>query len=69
MVSDSIEMYLLGDVTFDRSINLFDLVTVALVYGAKEGDPNWYVFADLVRDGQINILDIVVIGMRYGLSY
>lgn len=59
----------LGDVDGNRIIDIFDVATVSIVYGANEGEPGWYLLADLVRDGTIDIYDIVVVTVQYDEEY
>ncbi len=60
---------LIGDIAFNRKIDLFDAVALLRIYGLDDGDPQWEVMADLVRDGKINLFDAVVLLIRYGTSY
>lgn len=64
-----ISTLLLGDVTGDRTVDIFDVTAVCMVYGTKEGGPGWYLWADLVRDGVIDIYDVVVVTMQYDTKY
>jgi hypothetical protein len=59
----------MGDVTGDKKVNIFDVVSVTSAYGSRPGQPNWNVQADLVRDNVINIYDVVAVTSRYGQSY
>jgi len=60
---------LLGDVDGNRIIDIFDVTTVAIVYGQVEGETGWYLMADLLRDGIIDIYDVVVASIQYGTEY
>jgi hypothetical protein len=66
---------LLGDVNFDRKINILDVVAVTAIYGAKAGNSNYNIMCDLSGgvpygpDGIINILDVVAVTTRYGQKY
>lgn len=60
---------MLGDVTGDKKINIYDVVSVTAVYGTKPGDPSWNVQADLKRDDKIDIYDVVTITSRYNQTY
>lgn len=60
---------LLGDVKFDRTINILDVVKVTGVYGLKTGDTNYNIMADLQLDGKIDILDVVKVTSRYAQKY
>jgi len=64
-----------GDVNGDGTVNIQDVLIVALAFGSMaEDDPstpwnetrNWNADADLIDDGKINIYDLVVIGTNFG---
>lgn len=54
-----------GDVNGDGTVNIYDLVLVAKVYGKRS------LFCDLYFDGafRINIYDLVAIARNYGRKY
>lgn len=60
---------MIGDIMFNRKIDLYDAVRLLSIYGVKEGYPNWDIMADLYRDGAINLYDAVVLLTRYGITY
>lgn len=64
-----VKIKLLGDVIFDRCIDISDVVKVARVYDLKENLPNWDPQTDLIPDGIIDISDIVVVASRYDTTY
>jgi hypothetical protein len=51
---------LAGDLNADNRINIFDLATIAKVYGSGDA------LADLNADGTVNILDLVLAAGNYG---
>jgi parallel beta-helix repeat protein len=58
-----------GDLNWDGSVNIFDLVVAAAAYSSKQGDPNWNALADVAEQwGIIDIFDIVVLATNYGKS-
>jgi thermitase len=62
-----VKIKMLGDVNGDGKINIYDVVSVASIYGCKEGEPDWDAEADLAPPwGLINLYDIVVITSVYG---
>ena len=69
LVYGPILVVMIGDIIFDRQINLYDAVKLLLIYGSKEGNPNWDVMVDLRRDGEINLYDAVALLIRYGKNY
>ncbi len=55
-----------GDVNGDRTVNILDLVAVAIVFGTRIGSPGYNPNADVNRDGVINILDLTFVALRFG---
>ena len=60
---------LLGDVIFDRKIDIFDVVAVSIAYGSQGGDLYWTPESDLNPDGEIDIFDVVIVTSKYGTTY
>lgn len=65
----AVQIRLLGDLYFDRKIDVLDLVRVTGLYGLTSSDARWNIMADLFRDNKIDILDVVKITGRYGQRY
>jgi hypothetical protein len=72
------EYEMLGDVRFDRSINIFDIVIMSTAYGSRGGQPKWNPSADIAPEpgppdygpnGLVNIFDIVTVTYIYGTTY
>jgi branched-chain amino acid transport system substrate-binding protein len=57
-----------ADVNFDGTVDIFDVVTVGLSFGAVPGDGNWNIEADLNSDKVIDIFDIVLVALVFGLT-
>jgi subtilisin family serine protease len=55
-----------GNLNNDSRVNILDIVTIALAYGSKPGDPNWCVLADITIDRLIDINDIAVVALHFG---
>jgi hypothetical protein len=55
-----------GDVNKDGTVNLIDLVLLALAYGSKPGDANWNAKADINGDGRVGLNDLVILAQNYG---
>ena len=60
---------MLGDVRYDRLIDIFDVVKVTGIYGTVNGEPEWDIQADLKLDGIIDIFDVVKVTGIYGTTY
>ncbi len=59
-----------GDVNDDRFVNILDIVSIASVYGCKDGEPSWNPNADIAEPfGVINIFDVVTCASHYGEKY
>jgi len=59
-----------GDVNFDGTVNIQDVVLMSSMYGCKEGEPDWHVSADIAAPyGKIDILDLVTCIGHYGEKY
>jgi hypothetical protein len=56
----------LGDINYDGTIDIHDLVETTWRYGSVPGDPRWNVYADVNRDGIIDIEDIALVVSDYG---
>lgn len=65
-IGGKVKIKMLGDITSDGIVDIFDLVTAAGAYGSVPGNPNWKWQADLNRDGIVDIFDIVIVALNYG---
>jgi len=55
-----------GDLNWDRIVDIFDIVKIALAFGSVPGDPNWDHVADINKDNVIDIFDIAVVAINFG---
>jgi len=58
-----------GDVDGDHDVDIFDIVSMAGVYGVSKPDPQYDPYADIDNDGDIDIFDIVAAAGNYGQSW
>lgn len=59
-----------GDANADGRVNIFDLASIGLYYGSKQGDSNWNWKADVANTiNRIDIFDLAEIGLNYGNNY
>ena len=66
-LSTSLKIKMLGDITGDDVIDVYDITAACLAYGSRIGDPNWNEEADLSPEwGIIDIYDIVTLCAYYG---
>lgn len=67
LVYGLVKVKLLGDVNGNGEIEIYDVVSVAGIYGCRKGDPKWNPEADLAKPWDIiDIYDVVVVASRYG---
>ena len=64
-----VHIKLLGDVNFDRIIDISDVVMVTSTYALTEDSPNWNPETDLQPDGVIDISDVVKVTSIYWTTY
>lgn len=57
---------LVGDLTGDGVVDIFDIVIVAKAFSSVLGDPNWDQRADINGDNKVDIFDMVVLVIHYG---
>jgi len=55
-----------GDINADKLVDIFDIVRVALAFGAVPANPNWDPNADINGDKGIDIFDIVIVALHFG---
>ena len=58
-----------GDINFDHTIDILDVVAVTSIYGSQSGDPKWNPKVDVQPSGKIDIQDVVVVTSKYGQKY
>ena len=58
-----------GDIDGDGSVSIFDIVTMADIYGSQEGDPDYNPNCDIDGDGDLDIFDIIIAADNYGESW
>lgn len=56
---------LMGDVNYDCTVDVLDLVTVGAAFMATPTSANWNPNADVNKDGIVNILDLVIVGSSF----
>lgn len=60
---------IVGDVNCDRIVDIFDIVSMAVIYGVRYPDPLFRSNCDLNENGQIDIFDIVLAAGNFGASW
>jgi parallel beta-helix repeat protein len=56
-----------GDINHDGTVNIYDIVSAASIYGCQEGELSWNPEADVAPPyGVIDIYDLVTIAYHYG---
>lgn len=59
----------IADVNYDRCVDIFDCVFLAISFGSKPGDPNWNEHADINGDQIVDIFDMVIVALSFGETY
>ena len=65
----TVEYQVPADFDDNHEIEIYDVVKVTGIYGAKSGDLNWNPEIDLKPDGAIGIYDVVRVTGIYGTTY
>jgi len=65
----TVEYQVPADLDHNHEIEIYDVIKVTAIYGAKSGDPNWDPEIDLKPDGAIGIYDVVRVTGIYGTTY
>ena len=68
IITTTVTLTIPGDVNGDRTVNIVDLVSVALSFGSQAGSSRYNPNADMNQDGIINILDLTYVAARFGSS-
>ena len=58
-----------GDVDGDSDVDIFDIVSMADIYGTQKDDPDYNQYCDIDGDGTVGIFDIVIAAGNYGESW
>ncbi|MCD6572500.1 MAG: PKD domain-containing protein, partial [Thermoplasmata archaeon] len=57
------------DLNHDNTVNILDLIMIAMHFGSHEGEAGYDAGVDLNNDKEINILDLIIVAMHFGESY
>jgi hypothetical protein len=60
------EFTLLGDLNYDCTVDITDIMLVAARWHTAEGDPNYVAAYDLDGNGKIDIVDIMLVAVHWG---
>ena len=55
-----------GDTNGDGNMDIYDIVRLTSIYGAKRGEPGFNPNCDIDGNDVINIYDVVIATSRYG---
>jgi len=56
----------LGDLNWDKTVNVLDIAIIAKAFRSTPNDENWNATADINKDGMVNILDMSIVAREYG---
>jgi hypothetical protein len=62
------KVVLLGDLYKDGKIDMRDIGAICVLYGSREGNPNWNPEADLNGDKTVNMRDIGLECTNFGAT-
>ena len=65
-LSATVTVTIPGDVNGDRTVNILDLVAVAIGFNSRAGGPGYNPNIDVNQDGVVNILDLTYVATRFG---
>jgi subtilisin family serine protease len=67
-IDGSVKVKMVGDITGDGVVDIFDLSIVGLAFGFFEWEPEYDPVADLNRDGVVDTRDVATVARNYGNS-
>ena len=57
---------LIGDVNYDGTVDIFDVVLASTAFGSKPENPYWNPSADLNNDNIVDVFDVVLLSQNFG---
>ena len=54
-----------GDINLDGTVDIFDVVTLAVAFGSEFGGDNWNLAADTNHDDIVDIFDVVLVSSNF----
>ncbi|MDH5793611.1 MAG: DUF362 domain-containing protein [Candidatus Bathyarchaeota archaeon] len=57
---------LIGDINYDGTVDIFDVVLASTAFGSKPEDPYWNPRADLNNDNIVDVFDVVLLAQNFG---
>lgn len=57
---------ILGDLSEDRTVDLFDALLLASAFGSESGTPKWNMRLDINHDDTIDIFDVIILSRNFG---
>ena len=58
-----------GDVNGDRTIDIFDAITLAAVFNSQPTSPDWNVNADINGDNIVNLYDAIILASHFNQHF
>jgi parallel beta-helix repeat protein len=56
----------LGDLNFDGTVDIFDIIILGGAFGSQPGDPNWNPNTDINQDDIVDIYDAIILAAHFG---
>ena len=57
---------LIGDINYDGTVDIFDVVLASTAFASKPEDPYWNPSADLNNDNIVDVFDVVLLSQNFG---
>jgi hypothetical protein len=58
-----------GDVNGDRTIDIFDAITLAAVFNSQPTSPNWNVNVDINGDNIVDLYDAIILASHFNQHF
>jgi hypothetical protein len=69
LVARALTLYPPWDVNQDGTVDIYDVVIVAVAYDATPADARWNPMADMNADGIVDIRDLRMVAIHFGEQY
>lgn len=61
--------YMPGDINHDAIVDIFDIASIAGIFGCSSADPQYNPHCDVNEDGLIDIFDLVTVAVNFGKEW
>ncbi len=64
-----VKIKIVGDINGDKTVDIFDIISVGNAFSAQPTDPTWNPKVDINQDGIIDVFDLVIVALHFGETY